>query len=200
MKIVAAFALVTFLAAPVLCQEPAEKKPTATDTRPSMQPNRRMGEAKPLVMEKDREVYGAEVQIKEATKLEDVIKNPKEFKDRKLKITGTIVNVCQKRGCWMNIKDGDAKTMVKFTDYGFFVPLDVDGRTVTVECTASEKEISEAMRRHYAQDAGKSKEEIEKIKGSEKGVMLIADGVEIGPKVETKVDPKAAESKPVEKK
>lgn len=200
MKTFAAFVLSLLAAVPAISQEPAPKakEASAADTKPSMQASRRMGEAKPIKMEKDREVYGSEVQLKETTKLPDVVKNPKEFAGRKLRITGTIQNVCQKRGCWMNIKEGDATTMVKFAEYAFFVPLDVAGRTVTIECTASEKDITEAMRRHYAQDAGKSKEEVEKIKGSEKGVLLVADAVEIGPIA--KAEAKEAESKPADKK
>jgi hypothetical protein len=196
MKTLAAFVLAVLVAVPMLAQDPAPKakEPAATDTKPSIEPARRLGEAKPLVMEKDREVYGAELQLKETTKLEDIVKNPKEYAGRKLRVSGVIEGVCQKRGCWMNIKDGDAHTKVTFTGYGFFVPFDVAGRNVIVECTAIEKDIPEAMRRHYAQDAGKSKEEIEKIKGSEKGVMLTADAVEIG------APAKAAESKPAEKK
>src|SRR5436190_21954900 len=89
MKTLATFALAVLVAVPMLAQDPAPKakEPAATDTKPSMQRARRMGEAKPLVMEKDREVYGAEVQLKEATKLPDIMKNPKEFTGRKLKIT-----------------------------------------------------------------------------------------------------------------
>jgi len=35
------------------------------------------------------------------------------------------------------------------------------------------------MRKHYAEDAGKSKEEIAKIKGAEKDVQFSAKGVKV---------------------
>lgn len=196
MKRVASFVLAALIAAAAASQDADPKaKPGIPETRVSdAAKGRRMGEAKPLVMEKDREVYGNELQFKENTKLADVLKDPKAFVGRKIRVTGVIDGVCQKRGCWMNVKDGDSKTFVKFTDYAFFVPLDVAGRNVVIEGTPKEQEVSEAMRRHYAQDAGKSKEEIEKIKGSETTVMLVVDAVEIG--AAAKIDaPKAAESR-----
>jgi hypothetical protein len=35
------------------------------------------------------------------------------------------------------------------------------------------------MRKHYAEDAGKSKEEIAKIKGAEKDIQFAAKGVKV---------------------
>ena len=39
--------------------------------------------------------------------------------------------------------------------------------------------FSEAQRKHFAEDGGKSKEEIEKIKGAEKQVQIVAAGVKV---------------------
>ena len=48
---------------------------------------------------------------------------------------------------------------------------------IIIEGTASREVINEAMRRHYAEDAGKSKEECESIKGDETKLSFLADGV-----------------------
>jgi hypothetical protein len=151
----------------------AESKATAPDK------DRRMGLAKPIVMTKEREVYGAELTLKENTKLSEIAKNPKAFEGKKVRVTGAIGDVCQKKGCFMYLSEGDMKTQVKFTGYAFFVPLDVEGRTATVEGTPKVKVLTEGMRRHYAEDRGLPKEEIEKIKGDETVVMLEVDAVEI---------------------
>ena len=96
------------------------------------------------------------------------------------KITGKVVEVCQAMGCWIKLEKEDGTTlMVKSKDHGFFMPLDIVGKKVIVEGDASVKEISEKMRKHYAEDAGKSKEEIEKIKGSTKEVFFNAYGVKV---------------------
>jgi hypothetical protein len=59
------------------------------------------------------------------------------------------------------------------------MPKDIVGKTVVVDGEATVKEISEAMRKHYAEDAGKSKEEIEKIKGDTKEIIFMAKGVKV---------------------
>ncbi len=39
--------------------------------------------------------------------------------------------------------------------------------------------MSEDKRKHFAEDAGKSKAEIKKIKGSEKEIQFVASGVKV---------------------
>jgi len=95
-----------------------------------------------------------------------------------VKIKAPIVAVCQKKGCWMNIDLGDGKTMmVRFKDYGFFVPKDASGRTAVMQGKAFKEVLSVEMLRHYAEDGGKSKEEIEKITEPETRLSFEASGV-----------------------
>ncbi|QMW04352.1 DUF4920 domain-containing protein [Spirosoma foliorum] len=94
------------------------------------------------------------------------------------KVEGTVESVCKVKGCWMKVKTGDGQTMrVTFKDYGFFVPKDIVGKTVVVEGLAETSTTPVADLRHYAHDAGKSKEEIEKITEPEKALTFVADGV-----------------------
>ncbi|MBN8826036.1 MULTISPECIES: DUF4920 domain-containing protein [unclassified Spirosoma] len=94
------------------------------------------------------------------------------------KVEGTVESVCKVKGCWMKLKTADGQTMrVTFKDYGFFVPKDIEGKTVVVEGLAETTTTPVADLRHYAQDAGKSKEEIEKITQPEKALTFVADGV-----------------------
>jgi hypothetical protein len=59
------------------------------------------------------------------------------------------------------------------------MPTDLVGKTVVAEGEAEVKEVSEELRKHYAEDAGKSKKEINKIKGSEKQIVFMANGVKV---------------------
>jgi hypothetical protein len=94
------------------------------------------------------------------------------------KIVGTVESVCKVKGCWMKVKTTDGQTMrVTFKDYGFFVPKDIAGKQVVFEGVAQQSTTSVADLKHYAQDAGKSKEEIAKITEPEKAVTFVADGV-----------------------
>jgi len=96
------------------------------------------------------------------------------------KITGKVTEVCKAMGCWIKVDKGDGTSMmVKSKDHAFFMPQDLVGKTVVVEGNAEVKEVSEDKRKHFAEDAGKSKEEIKKIKGSVKEVQFIAKGVQV---------------------
>jgi len=96
------------------------------------------------------------------------------------KVTGKVKEVCKAMGCWLKIEKADGTTlMVKSKDHAFFVPQDLIGKTVVMEGSASVKEVSEDKRKHLAEDAGKSKEEIKKIKGSEKELQFVASGLKV---------------------
>jgi len=96
------------------------------------------------------------------------------------KVTGKVTEVCKAMGCWIRLEKADGSSlMVKTKDHGFFLPQNLVGKTVVMEGTASIKEVSEEKRRHFAEDAGKSKEEIKKIKGSAKEVQFIASGIKV---------------------
>lgn len=97
--------------------------------------------------------------------------------NKPVRIEAKIAEVCQMKGCWMVLVDGEHTLRVTFKDYGFFVPKDSAGKMVIVEGQVSETTISEAQARHYAEDAGKSKEEIEKIVGDQKGFTMVAESV-----------------------
>jgi hypothetical protein len=95
-----------------------------------------------------------------------------------VKVEGTVESVCKVKGCWMKVKTGEGQTMrVMFKDYAFFVPKDIVGKTVVVDGLAETSTTSVDELRHYAEDAGKSKEEIAKINEPEKALTFMADGV-----------------------
>jgi hypothetical protein len=94
------------------------------------------------------------------------------------KVTGKVSEVCQEKGCWMKLEKENGETlMVKFKDYSFFIPRDIAGRDVVLDGEAIVKEVSVKQQKHYAEDAGKSKGEIDKIKAPRKEVQFIAKSV-----------------------
>lgn len=94
------------------------------------------------------------------------------------KLEGTIEACCAKKGCWMTMPLADGSSMrVRFKDYGFFVPKDAGGKIAVIEGKAFNDTTSVADLRHYAEDAGQSKEEIEKITEPEIAINFEATGV-----------------------
>jgi cyanophycinase-like exopeptidase len=57
------------------------------------------------------------------------------------------------------------------------VPLALNGKNIVIQGTAEEKITSVEMLRHYAEDAGKSKEEIAAIKEPKKEIVVQAKGI-----------------------
>lgn len=77
----------------------------------------------------------------------------------------------------MKLADGSAMK-VRFKDYGFFVPTrGLEGKRAVIQGTATREVVDVATLRHYAEDAGKSKEEIEKITEPRTDMLFLADGV-----------------------
>jgi len=96
----------------------------------------------------------------------------------KVKFASKINEVCSKKGCWMKLDLTDGiQTMVRFKDYGFFMPLDSKDREVVVNGKAFVTETSIKELKHYAEDAGKSKKEIALITESKVEFAFVADGV-----------------------
>jgi len=95
------------------------------------------------------------------------------------KIVGEVVEVCKKKGCFVTLKrEGDEEPIrVRFKDYGFFMPQDIVGKTIVLEGEARIEEVSVERLQHYAEDAGKSKEEIAKITEPKVDINIMADGV-----------------------
>ncbi|MCY7291833.1 MAG: DUF4920 domain-containing protein [Ferruginibacter sp.] len=94
------------------------------------------------------------------------------------KVKGTVTKVCEKKGCWMTLAQTDGEgIMIRFKDYKFFMPMDIIGKDVVLEGTAQRTTTSVEELKHYAEDAGKSKEEIEKITVPKTAIEFIATGV-----------------------
>ena len=99
------------------------------------------------------------------------------------KITGVIQEVCTKKGCWFTMALPNGSSMrVTFKDYGFFIPTNSQGFPITLEGVATLTETDVETLRHFAEDQGKSKQDVEAIKASKKEITFEATGVHIFPK------------------
>lgn len=95
------------------------------------------------------------------------------------KVDCEIITSCTVKGCWMDVKMPDGGVMkVKFVDYGFFVPKQgLEGKRAILQGTASRETMTVEMLRHYAEDAGKSKEEVAAITEPRHTLSFLAEGV-----------------------
>lgn len=129
--------------------------------------------------------FGAALSDVAAISGKDLLGKLKKSDSVHVKLKGEINSCCQAKGCWMKMTLADNKEMmVKFKDYGFFVPRNSAGKPATIEGWAYRELVSVDELRHYAQDAGESEEEINKITQPEERITFMADGVLIEPSAE----------------
>jgi hypothetical protein len=124
------------------------------------------------------DAYGAGIQSEEYTDVGEMLHTLATEDTVETTVLATVDQVCQAKGCWMTlVTPDDSEMMVKFKDYGFFVPKDISGRQILIEGVAYTTVVSVDELRHYAEDAGKSREEIEKITEPDRQKAFLATGV-----------------------
>lgn len=122
--------------------------------------------------------FGEEINDSGVVSLTQLVNELQVNEEFEGKVVGEIKEVCAKKGCWMTLDLPNGQSMrVTFKDYGFFVPLNSQGYPVVLEGVASKKVTDVATLRHYAEDEGKSKEEIEAITEPKQEYAFEAKGV-----------------------
>ena len=124
--------------------------------------------------------FGAALSDQKSIKAEQLEATLGDQKVAEMKVEGEIVEVCKMKGCWMTVATGDGQEVrVSFKDYEFFVPKDAAGYNVVFEGEAKKEVVDVATLKHYAEDAGKSAEEIAAITKDEVKLTFVASGVKI---------------------
>lgn len=127
------------------------------------------------------EQYGATFEIDNVISvdtLDNLLQTHDNFSGQ---IQGIVTAVCVKKGCFIKLKrvNSEEPVMVRFLDYGFFMPRNIVGKLVVLNGTASVKQTSIAQLKHYAEDAGKDSSETAKITAPKNDIEIIASGVKV---------------------
>jgi hypothetical protein len=79
--------------------------------------------------------YGKPLTLKEKTPISAILKNPHAYQGKRVQVEGTIVEVCEERGCWIKIASDKEFESIRFkVDDGVITfPLDAKGKLATVE-------------------------------------------------------------------
>lgn len=122
--------------------------------------------------------YGEKITPEGAISIEAMLKTMGDKESMDAKIECEVITSCTMKGCWMDVKMPDGSPMkVRFVDYGFFVPKQgLEGKRAILQGTASRETFDVATLRHYAEDAGKSKEEVAQITEAKHVLTFLAEG------------------------
>jgi len=126
--------------------------------------------------------FGATFTADEIMSYDELLSKMSKADSLQVVVQGKVEAVCQAKGCWMNISSEQAnqeEMVVKFKDYGFFVPKDIAGREVVMQGKAYREVTPVDELRHLAEDAGKSAEEIAAITDPKVELKFMADGVKL---------------------
>ena len=113
-------------------------------------------------LEKENPVgtYGKGITLSEETLLSTIMEAPEKYEGEQILLSGTIVEVCPKRGCWVDLS-GDKefeKIQVKVKDGEIVFPLSAKGNEAMVEGVIEKLELTkdQAIRyqAHQAEEKG----------------------------------------------
>lgn len=104
--------------------------------------------------------YGAEVDAAQALPAEAVLADAERYAGQPVTVEGRVVEVCQKKGCWLTLDAGEGRGIRILTartpegDYVYTVPKDLSGQRAVVHGTLKAETMSADEQRHLAEDAG----------------------------------------------
>lgn len=114
--------------------------------------------SEPVAEDADSETFGEAMSRAEeglpTLSLAQVVSQADELAGQQVAVNTRVAQVCQKKGCFFVAQEGAAALRVSFKDYGFFVPTDIAGRTVTLVGELVRKRRDAAEAAHLQDDAG----------------------------------------------
>ena len=106
--------------------------------------------------------FGQPVSLSEETAVSSIIDNPDAYVGRKVKVSGLVIDVCSRRGCWVYLA-GDRefeKIRIKVTDGESVFPMEARGKQAVVEGVVESMELTKeqviARRKHHAEETGEA--------------------------------------------
>jgi len=104
--------------------------------------------------------YGKPLTLKEQTPISAILKNPKAYEGKRVQVEGTIVEVCEDRGCWIRIAGDNGAEAIRFKveDGVITFPLEAKGKRALAEgvltITNLTKEQAIAQAKEMARERG----------------------------------------------
>ncbi|MDQ8155016.1 MAG: DUF4920 domain-containing protein [Gemmatimonadota bacterium] len=100
--------------------------------------------------------YGKGLTLKVKTPISAILKDPHAFHGKKVQVEGTIVEVCEERGCWIKIASDKQFESIRFKveDGVITFPLDAKGKlalaegVVEVNMLTKEQALAQAKEMH----------------------------------------------------
>lgn len=123
--------------------------------------------------------FGELVAQKNTVSLDEALTHPKNHMAGIIVTEAKVTKVCKAKGCWMEVHGEKVSTRVTFKNYGFFVPQNLLDKKIRIQGKLTEKTMSVKEQKHYLEDEGRPKSDIDAVKEPKFTYEFVADGVEI---------------------
>lgn len=132
----------------------------------------------PTAVTEEGEFFGEKISMDNTVAFDQFLAKMETVDSMNVKVVGVVESVCKKKGCWVNVKSetSDKSMFVKFKDYGFFLPMDIEGEKVVLDGVAYREVTPVDELQHYAEDEGASAEEIAAITEPKEELKFMASG------------------------
>ena len=104
--------------------------------------------------------YGEELTLTDVTLVSDILASPADFVGERVLVTGTVVEVCEMRGCWLELASDVEFEKIRFkVDDGVIVfPMTARGHRALLEGVVEEVSLTEEQAieqaKHHAEEQG----------------------------------------------
>lgn len=174
--LVAAVASLACESAPAPAREPAAPGTSAQGTHAAT-PAPGAGTASPAASAGTPSHFGAALEPGPTVALGALLSDPKPYANQTVTTEGRVQRACSRKGCWMEIGEGEDACRVTFKDYGFFVPTDSAGAYAKIQGRVDTREVEPAAVEHLESEGARFRNK--KADGSATEVRLIASAVEL---------------------
>lgn len=161
--------------------EPAVGKVMAAPQEaPSAIPNAKAAAQAPAAAKPDGKVYGAGVAATQTVKISDLHKRVDELVGKRVRVEGTVTDVCPMRGCWFNMaSDEPGKTLrFKVRDGVMVFPMSARGQYAVAEGVVRKIPLNlEQTKRVLAHEAEEKGEPFDTSTVTEPITLVRLDGV-----------------------
>jgi hypothetical protein len=99
------------------------------------------------------QTFGAGVKLATSTPIDAILAEPKKFAGQTVRVEGMVLDVCPKRGCWMELAGDKPGQKLKFkvTDGEMTFPMDAKGKKAAAEGVISVRDLTPEQSKAYAE-------------------------------------------------
>jgi Domain of unknown function (DUF4920) len=130
--------------------------------------------------------YGKPLTLKVKTPISSILKDPKAYEGKRVQVEGTIVEVCEERGCWIRIASDKEFEAIRFKvqDGVITFPMEAKGKLALAEgvvaVTNLTREQAVEQAREMAKERGTlAKFDPSKINGPVTDVQITGEGARV---------------------